>query len=133
MRWQFNFIKLAFLGFLTAFLIHAIPVGCNKDDEPPVDDPTTTLDLTKANKAAEEVEQAFASGEVSKVLPYLSDVAIERSKSDLENAGAATLQQFARDFNNRTTVGYGDELSSTSLTGMDSLILSILPYKPMEL
>lgn len=109
MKWQFNFIKLAFLGFITAFLIHAIPVGCNKDEEPPVDDPTTTLDLTKANKAAEDAEQAFASGEVAKILPFMAPVALERSQLDLEAADAALLKQFAKDFNNRSVVGYGDE------------------------
>ncbi|MBK7010046.1 MAG: hypothetical protein IPO65_04775 [Saprospiraceae bacterium] len=109
MRWQFNFIKLAFLGFITAFLIHAIPVGCNKDEEPPVEDPTSTLDLTKANKAAEDAEQAFASGEVAKILPFMAPVALERSQLDLEAADAALLKQFAKDFNNRSVVGYGDE------------------------
>ncbi|MBL0081864.1 MAG: hypothetical protein IPP37_05300 [Saprospiraceae bacterium] len=109
MKWQFNFIKLAFLGFITAFLIHAIPVGCNKDEEPPVEDPTSTLDLTKANKAAGDAEQAFASGEVAKILPRMAPVALERSQLDLEAADAALLKQFAKDFNNRSVVGYGDE------------------------
>ena len=49
MSWDGNLILLlAFLGFFNCILIHAIPVGCNKDDEPPVDDPTTTLDLDKS-------------------------------------------------------------------------------------
>lgn len=84
-------------------------MGCNKDEEPPVEDPTSTLDLTKANKAAEDAEQAFASGEVAKILPFMAPVAQQRSQLDLEAADAALLKQFAKDFNNRSVVGYGDE------------------------
>ncbi len=104
-----EFFKFLFLGFLIAFSLHAIPSGCNKDEEDPIDEPGTSLDLTKANKAAEDAEQAFATGEIAKILPFMAPVALERSQKDLEAADIETLKQFAKDFDHRTVVGYGDE------------------------
>ena len=110
MKNTFKYVKLALLGFFGAFLIHAIPMGCHKDKIDPPQQPNAPLDLEKANKAAEDAEQAFASGDYTKVLPYMASVALDRSQADLQEADPERLKQFARDFDQRSVLGYGDEL-----------------------
>ena len=104
--------KYVFFGFVFAFMIHLMPViGCGKDEEDPIpEDPITTLDLVKANKAAEEVEQAFATGDAAKIMPFMAPAALTRSMEDIQNASPTVLKQFAVDFNNRTELGHGDEI-----------------------
>jgi hypothetical protein len=106
-------IKYGLLGFFFALMIHTLPLhGCSKDEDPEEDEPIEnqhTLDLNKADDTAEEVEKAFESGDVSLILPYLSEQAIVRSKEDLENASTEMLKQFAIDFNDREIAGFGDE------------------------
>jgi hypothetical protein len=109
MKQKLRIIKWAFVGFLASLLVHSFPVGCNKDDHDPPQEPTPTLDLNKANKAAEDVELAFATGDFTKVLPFMATVALERSKTDLEAADPEQLKQFAIDFNMRSVIGHGDE------------------------
>jgi hypothetical protein len=83
--------------------------SCSKEDDPDPEENIVTLDLEKANQTAEEVEKAFESGDVTLVLPYLTQQAKLRSQEDLENASKEVLMQFASDFNNRSIVGFGDE------------------------
>ena len=91
-------------------------MGCHQDDVDPPQPPDITLDLEKANKTAEDVEQAFASGDYTKVLPFMASLALDRSQSDLEAAHPDQLKQFAIDFDQRSIVGYGDELIEYQFT-----------------
>jgi hypothetical protein len=108
-----KYIQYGLFGFVAALAIHSMPLsGCSKDDDfdpDPNPDPIVLLDLEKANETAENVEKAFESGDVTQVLPFLTDQAKQRSQEDLENASQDVLIQFAADFNDRSIVGYGDE------------------------
>ena len=67
------------------------------------------MDIEKADQTAERVEEAFADADVERILSFMTETALKRSKSDIENTSPDRLKTFASLFDKRKIVGYGDE------------------------
>ncbi len=70
---------------------------------------SSTMDVEKAKRTAEDVEKAFAKADVNAIINFMSEAALKRSKEDIKNASPERLKQFAKDFDKRRIKGYGDD------------------------
>ena len=114
--------KYLLLGFGVALLIHLNPFsGCSKEDIGP-DYPDLGLDLARAEEDAEKLEKAFSELNRPAIYEMLTDQAFERSAEDISLSSYDLLLQFAKDFDKRKIVGYGDEFIEFSFD------LDGLPY-----
>ena len=112
-RWLSTFLK----GMLLAGFVHgAFGGACSSSTTP--DAPV--VDVAKINEGAQNVETAFASGDLSKVQTVLTETARAVHKDDLASLTADNMRAFAADFKARSLDHYSKNYAEFSFPWKDT-------------